>query len=935
MEPEKGPNSSDSPDATDEPTPAEAPTEAPTCLEKWGSFTDSLMRPLVYVLVGCSKFSAKRPVLTCFFTTAVALGIFVLGAATNFSLETDNAVLWTPRNSITADIDDWATGDIGFEDPVFTGIYALVDAGGSNVLTVEGARYAFSIIEIARSMPLYQQLCLNEDGSWKETECPIRAVTEFWEDSLLENFEAEIESDEDVREAMSKFAYHDGSLVNRLTVIGKPDPNPTLKELSSLIELAQSRMAVNNNNNNITSQESLMENPFVQAMLQKYKLNTAESFIIQIRLPYSDELSDELNKFQNDFVDKFLKLKEDLAQDPENTYGYDVTLTCDYSGAAELTRGLRDDAYLVYVAFLVMVLFCSAILSKPDRVKSQSLLGVGAVAAVFISVALGYGIMFCVGIPLTTLSALLPFILLGIGVDNLFIITGCLERTDPNEDITKRIELAMEEAGTSITVSSTTTIVAYVLGSAFSSMPGVAWFCVYASTMIFTNFLYQITFFVAVYSIDDRRIKANRYDVFFCCKRNTESEETNNESMDDNKKNTTFSSKLLDKYSDILLMPKCKAAILVFFAALLGVGIFFAEKIEVQINFFDLFPDDSYVKDYVVSIDEYTDVMGLNSNAAYFYFRDEDFGDPEVQNQMTQYVDEITETPYVNDGPFTFWLRDFNGFIRLNDNETFQNATFNEQLDIFLNTSPFRELYSSDIVLDEDGNMVLSRVPFIYDRVDAKSSAMQSDAYLTQLDITVNQEINNGSPFGSFFNHGKGFLLWQTWHILLKEIIHTLLLGLLSVFLVSMVFVKHPVCAIILTGVVTAVFFEVVAVYHLTGLAIHQLTAIGLITCIGLVVDFSIHICIAYFEIRDDSLTQNERVKRVLMTMGKSVTFGGLTTFLGIVPLGFNSVLTFKVIFVTFVSITVLGVAHALMLVPVLLSFIKPVKMLNKGTTEV
>lgn len=101
--------------------------------------------------------------------------------------------------------------------------------------------------------------------------------------------------------------------------------------------------------------------------------------------------------------------------------------------------------------------------------------------------------MFCLGIPFTNLSQMLPFIILGVGLDDTFIISGAYFRRlfeeshnepangddiekDENEIITDRIGAVMEEVGLSIFLTTFTTTFAFVLGC-MSTVPGVQWVC--------------------------------------------------------------------------------------------------------------------------------------------------------------------------------------------------------------------------------------------------------------------------------------------------------------------------------------------------------------------------------------------------------------------------------------------------------------------------
>ena len=82
------------------------------------------------------------------------------------------------------------------------------------------------------------------------------------------------------------------------------------------------------------------------------------------------------------------------------------------------------------------------------------------------------------------------------------------------------------------------------------------------------------------------------------------------------------------------------------------------------------------------------------------------------------------------------------------------------------------------------------------------------------------------------------------------------------------------------------------------------------------------HISLRYYETTEEGRVA--KTKEVLRTMGASVLLGGLSTFLGTMSLVFTSTDIFVTIFVSFIGIVTLGMAHGLVLFPVILSIIGP-----------
>lgn len=95
-----------------------------------------------------------------------------------------------------------------------------------------------------------------------------------------------------------------------------------------------------------------------------------------------------------------------------------------------------------------------------------------------------------------------------------------------------------------------------------------------------------------------------------------------------------------------------------------------------------------------------------------------------------------------------------------------------------------------------------------------------------------------------------------------------------------------------------------------------------LIISIGLLIDFNMHILVRYYE--SPCKTRHEKVKDSLQTMGSSVLIGGISTFLGVVPLLFSTSSFMKNLFYGFWGMVVIGCGHGLIVLPVVLSYIGP-----------
>ena len=163
--------------------------------------------------------------------------------------------------------------------------------------------------------------------------------------------------------------------------------------------------------------------------------------------------------------------------------------------------------------------------------------------------------------------------------------------------------------------------------------------------MIF-DFIFQITFFVALIVIDEKRIQDKRRDWFVCLPvSGRENEDATDEVAPADK---PIADRVMLWYASKLLRPWVKAAVLVVFAGLLGGLAYSATKFEEAFNFKEVLPSDSYLQGFFNSIDDYSSRTGI---APGVYFRFVDQGNAEIQAQMEDYVNDLVELNEVNDQP--------------------------------------------------------------------------------------------------------------------------------------------------------------------------------------------------------------------------------------------------------------------------------------------
>lgn len=390
---------------------------------------------------------------------------------------------------------------------------------------------------------------------------------------------------------------------------------------------------------------------------------------------------------------------------------------------------------------------------------------------------------------MTNLTGSLAFVVFGVGLDDTFIIMGQWNRTDPRKDPIDRVCETMEVVGLSIFVTTLTTMMAFCLGT-ISAVPAIRWLCLYALPTICIDFVYQVTFFVALLVMDEQRIQANRRDCLFCItvskKKDTpttnnnhcapteeegkDSEELAYEEVEQEQESIiphiaiqpkNYAERFMERYADILLLPQVKVVVILCFTIFLGFAMYSASLMEQEFKAEEIVPKDSYVKGFLQSVNAYSAqiiTVGV-------YFRDVNQSDPKVQEEMRSYVEEL-KSMELFDNSSICWVTDFPDIQERNSEllATLGNLTYSQQLDLALSFPAIKELYGNDIVRDSrngiNGNITASRCWLFIKNLDMQDVQDQTDFLLDQREITLAQPVNEDRSRLAFFSFDVWYIIW-------------------------------------------------------------------------------------------------------------------------------------------------------------------------------
>ena len=201
-----------------------------------------------------------------------------------------------------------------------------------------------------------------------------------------------------------------------------------------------------------------------------------------------------------------------------------LTLKIDYlserSIPDEIGKIGAQNQFVIGLSYMMMFLYVGFALGYfPSLVHNRFLLGLSGIVVVLMSIMIAIGITFFMNIPLSLISTeVVPFLILAIGVDNMFIIVRAEQEVSSKiTDTGERVALALKEIGPSIFTAAFCESLAFLVGM-LTKVPALESFCLVAALGVMADFLLQITFFCAALSLDAKRIRAGRWDIIPCKK---------------------------------------------------------------------------------------------------------------------------------------------------------------------------------------------------------------------------------------------------------------------------------------------------------------------------------------------------------------------------------------------------------------------------------
>ena len=398
----------------------------------------------------------------------------------------------------------------------------------------------------------------------------------------------------------------------------------------------------------------------IEAMSMTYFLDATEDWQAEIGDRWERKFLSALQEAESDLPD--IKISKFVSNTP----------------AWEMEAAKDSVTPNLLINVTIMVLFCLIAASMSDVVRSKPFIGfIGLFTAINATIA-GFGFACYLGVEFIALCYAAPFLLLGIGIDDTFVMLSAWLRSPAHASVPERMGHCYSDAAVSVTVTSITNILSFYAG-VITPFPCVRIFCLYTGTAVVFIYIWQLSFFGACLAMAGYREKRNKS--FFNLTATPKSQSLNRGLIYrlfltgginpadpynplDNKDHAGMVF-LRDKLGYALNLKWVKSLVLIVFTAYIVVAIWGITNIKEGLDKRNIVKFDSYSIDFYNEDDKYFNEYRYPINVM-LTGGDIFYSEKRTQDRIEKLMQTFENSSYIAETMSQSWLRDFLSFVERN-----------------------------------------------------------------------------------------------------------------------------------------------------------------------------------------------------------------------------------------------------------------------------
>ncbi|UYV64433.1 daf-6 [Cordylochernes scorpioides] len=601
------------------------------------------------------------------------------------------------------------------------------------------------------------------------------------------------------------------------------------------------------------------------------------------------------SKLSEEWEKKFIEYLGEIDLPRVNLYRY---------ASSTLQETLSNDAkkapYYFSFAILILMTFCVLTCTMFDCVQSKPLLGLLGSLSSSMAVGAALSLMLLLGVEFISINLVIPFVLLGIGMDDTFVLLAAWRRTERSQSLEKRLSEAYKHAGVSITVTSLTNMTSFLI----TFFGGCMTYCIRAEH----NNLHALTCRPAV-----PRSRAGHHSKLFQLLCTGGQDPANPDHPLDNKAHAGMVF-FRDVFGKCLSLGWVKCIIILVFGLYLAGAGYGCSQIQEGLELSDLFGDDSYATNFTLKETAY-----LNQHLARIQIVIDqrlDYSDPKVQADVEYMLQHLESSRYIADSSLTeSWLRAFREFAE-DPRSRFWTRGFNltNKADfirclrfVFFKFPPASR-YKGDIIFNDNYTEIIATRYFTQTNQTRNSVGLKN----AMQDV---QGLIDSMPFKAH-SYNPFFLLLDMYVMIWDLTLQAVCVTAVVMMIVTFFFIPEISCSIWVAFSIVSIEIGVMGYLSLWGVNLNSTSLVCLIMCVGFSVDNAAHIAYAY--VSTDIKEPNKKMTNALYFVGLPIFQACGSTIIGVLPLFLAPSYNFSVLAKTISLVMLFAGLHSMILLPVL-----------------
>ncbi|KAK6730784.1 hypothetical protein RB195_007325 [Necator americanus] len=609
------------------------------------------------------------------------------------------------------------------------------------------------------------------------------------------------------------------------------------------------------------------------------------------------------------------ELGKHLAAYPEDPY-IKITYFHSQTLADELKRNAESLLPRFIVAITLLVLFsmmCSIAFVDGtyyiDWVLSKPILAILGVVNAGMGIITSVGMLMLFGMQYSEIVAVMPFLVVAVGTDNMFLMVAAIRRTSRSLPASERMAECMADAAVSILITATTDAFSFGVG-AITSLPAVHIFCVYTGVAIWFAFIYQITFFAALLAMFTK-VEENGRNTAFGVQALTESD-MKVATCGNDIKESAISEFFRDWYAPLLMNRLVRGIAMLWYLIYLYFAYYGVTQLKEGLEPVNLLVEDSYAIPHYKLLQKYFWKYGailqvVVNNAP-------DLRSAAARERVKAMVGDFATTRHsIGMEGVQFWMNEMESYYRDNLDMKIIDGAFYSMLRHWL-ASKYNNPWAEDLYWGEDnyGNSTVKSFRFLIGMRDLSSTQEQTDATLMFREVADRWPEFNVTTFMPLW------LFTDQFAIIVPNTVQNIIIALACMVLIAFLLIPQPMCAFWVALACGSIDFGVVGYMTLWGVNLDAISMITIIMSIGFSVDHSAHITYGY--VVSEAPLPRDKVRDALSALGWPLCQGALSTIIAVAVLADVPAYMIVTFFKTVLLAITIGLLHGLVFLPVLLS---------------